>query len=373
MSRVINSQKILSKNRQSIIGKNILVRVDFNVSLEKEKIFDSYRIESSKETLNFLKPAKRIILISHLDDPKNREPKYSFKKLIPQIEKILKTKIGFLENFNLPIKEKISLFENLRFWPGEKNCDWNFAKKLASLGEIFINEAFSASHRKHTSIYLLPKLLPTFYGLNFEKEINLLNKVLKTKKSLALILGGAKISTKLPLIKRFLRKANLIFLAGGLANTYLKAQGFEIGESLIEKEIINEIKKIKSGKILVPFDFHNQNLENKFLGEINQNDIIYDVGPESLKMLFTELKKYNTIVWNGPLGYIENQNFEKGTWLLTKFLLTLKNKFILIGGGDTLAFLQKKGVLKKFKNISTGGGAMLDYLSNPRNFIGLKW
>lgn len=368
----INLNKILKKNKKNIEKKSILMRVDFNVRFENKKIFDIYRIESVKETLNFLKTAKRIILISHLDDPEKKDSKYSFKKLVPQIEKILKTKIGFLENFNSPIKEKISLFENLRFWPGEKNCDMNFAKKLAGFGEIFINEAFSVSHRKHASIYLLPKLLPTFYGLNFEKEINLLNKVLKAK-SLALILGGAKISTKLPLIKKFLKKAELIFLGGGLANTYLKAKGFEIGSSLIEKDIVDKIKKLKSNKILVPFDFYNQNLENKFLGEIKQSNIIYDIGPESLKILFEEIKKYRTIIWNGPIGYVENKNFEKGTLSLVKFLLTLKNKFILIGGGDTLAFLQRKNLLKKFRNISTGGGAMLSYLSDPQNFIGLKW
>lgn len=369
---LITKNRLLSKNEEKIKGKDILMRVDFNVDFENGKIFDTYRIEAVKETLDFLKSAKRIILISHLDDPKNKDPKYSFKKLIPQIEKILKTKIGFLENFNSPIKEKISLFENLRFWPGEKNCDLNFAKKLASFGEVFINEAFSASHRKHSSVYLLPKLLPTFYGLNFEKEINLLNKVLKAK-NLALILGGAKISTKLPLIKKFLRRANLIFLGGGLANTYLKAKGFEVGKSLVEKEIVKEVQGIKSDKILIPYDFYNHKSEYKLLGGIEKEDILYDVGRLSLESLFRELKKYKTVVWNGPLGYVENKNFERGTLLLAKFLLTLKKKFVLVGGGDTLAFLQRKNLLKKFKNISTGGGAMLSYLSDPQNFIGLKW
>ncbi len=368
----LNSCNLLRNNLKKIENKNILMRVDFNVDFENGEIFDTYRIESVKKTLNFLKPAKRIVLLSHLDDPQNKDPQYSFKKLIPQIERILKIRIGFLENFYSQSKEKISLFENLRFWSGEKNCDWNFAKKLASLGEIFINEAFSVSHRKHSSIYLLPKLLPIFYGLNFEKEINLLNKVLKTKKSLALILGGAKISTKLPLIKKFLRKADLVFLGGGLANTFLKAKGFEVGESLVEKDIINKIKKIKSGKILIPFDFYNQNLEYKILGGVAKTDILYDLGPESLRVLSKEIKRHQTIVWNGPLGYVENKNFEKGTLDLARFLLKLKKKFILVGGGDTLAFLQRKRLLKKFKNISTGGGAMLDYLSDPRNFIGLK-
>ena len=357
--------QFLKDNLFKIKNKNILLRVDFNVTFKNKNIFDSYRILSVKDTLSCLKLAKRIILISHLGDPEKKDLRYSFKRLIPQIEKILKIKIGFVENFNSPIKEKINLFENLRFWTGEKNCDLNFAKQLARLGEIFINEAFSASHRKHSSIYFLPKLLPTFYGLNFEKETNLLNKVLKAK-SLALILGGAKISTKLPLIKKFLKKSALIFLGGGLANTYLKAKGFEIGKSLVENKILKEVKKIKSKKILVPFDFYNQDLEYKLLGEINQNDILCDIGEESLRIIFEELKKEKIIVWNGPIGYVENKNFEKGTLGLVKFLLRLQLKgwFVLVGGGDTLAFLQRKKMLKRFKNISTGGGAMLYYLAN---------
>lgn len=355
-------EELLRFNLEKIKKKDILMRVDFNVDFAKGKIFDAYRIESLKKTLAFLKPAKRIVLISHFDDPQTKDKKYSFKKLIPQIEKILNLKIGFLENFDSPIKEKINLFENLRFWSGEKNCDLNFAKKLKKFGDLFINEAFSVSHRKHASVYLLPKLLPTLYGFNFEKEVNLLNKVLKAK-NLALILGGAKISTKFPLIKKFLKKADLIFLAGGLANTYLKAKGFEVGKSLVENEMIKEIKKIKSEKIFVPFDFITQKLENKYLGEIKEEDVIYDVGKESLRILFSELKKIKTIVWNGPLGYVENKNFEKGSLALAKFLLNLKRKFVLIGGGDTLAFLQRKRLLKKFKYLSTGGGAMLYYLA----------
>lgn len=355
-------EELLRFNLEKIKNKNVLMRVDFNVEFVKGKIFDTYRIESIKKTLSFLKPAKRIVLISHFDDPSKKDKKYSFKKLIPQIEKILNLKIGFLENFDSPIKEKINLFENLRFWPGEKKCDLNFAKRLKIFGDIFINEAFSVFHRKHASVYLLPKLLLTLYGINFENEINLLNKVLKAKK-LALILGGSKISTKLPLIRKFLKKANLIFLAGGLANTYLKAKGFEVGKSLIENEMIKEIKKIKSEKIFIPFDFITQKLENKYLGEIKENDIIYDIGKESLRVLFNELKGIKTIIWNGPLGFVENKNFEKGTLSLVKFLLNLKRKFVLIGGGDTLAFLQRKKLLKKFKHLSTGGGAMLYYLA----------
>jgi phosphoglycerate kinase len=340
---------------------------------------------SFKETLNFLKPAKRVILISHFGDPTRtysnftrlpagkaethaENKKYSLKRILPSVEKLLKIKIGFLQDLNSKPKEKFNLLENIRLFKGEKECDLNFAKKLSSLGEVFVFEAFSVAHRKHSSVYLLPKILPTYYGFNFEKEINLLNKVLKNLNSSVLVLGGAKISTKLPLIKKFLNRSRLIILGGGLANTFLKAKGFEIGQSLIEEDVLEEIKKIYSPKVLVPFDFYvlNKNkIFHRFLGEIEKEDKIYDLGEESLKVFFEELRDAKNIVFSGPFGFVEDQRFEKGTFKLIKFLSQLKNKFVLVGGGDTLAFLEKKKLLKKFK-ISTGGGAMLYYLAEEK-------
>ncbi|GIW65169.1 MAG: phosphoglycerate kinase [Candidatus Parcubacteria bacterium] len=367
--------QLLRFNLKKVQSKNILIRVDFNVPVQKGKILEKFRIESIKNSLNLLKSAKRIVFISHFGDPERPNINYSFKKLLPQIEKILKVKINFIKDLDSPAKEKYNLLENLRFWPGEKNCDPEFANKIANYGELFINEAFSASHRQHASINLLPKILPTFYGPNFEKEVNLLNKILTAKK-LVMILGGAKISTKLPLIKKFLIKTRVIILAGGLANTYLKAQGFEIGKSLTENYLIEDLKKIKSKKIFIPPQFINQNLEKKLLTEIKKNDIIYDVSEESSKIIFNLIKKDKVIIWNGPLGFIENKNFTKGTLALANYLSNLTNSFVLIGGGDTLAFLEKHNLLKKFNHISLGGGAMLSYLADPEKFkknIGIKF
>jgi phosphoglycerate kinase len=374
----LKKEKLLRFNQDKIIDKNVLVRVDFNVDFYKGKILDKYRILSVKETLNFLKKAKRVVLISHFGDPTRtyadftqthaENKKYSLKRILPSIEKLLKIKIGFLKDLNSKPKEKFNLLENIRLFKGEKECDLNFAKKLSFLGEVFVFEAFSVAHRKHSSVYLLPKILPTYYGFNFEKEINLLNKVLKNLNTCVLVLGGAKISTKLPLIKKFLNRSRLIILGGGLANTFLKAKGFEIGRSLIEEDILEEIKKIYSPKILVPFDFYvlNKNkVFHRFLGEIEKEDKIYDLGEESLEVFFEELRKSKNIVFSGPFGFVEDQRFEKGTFKLVKFLSQLKNKFVLVGGGDTLAFLEKKKLLKKFK-ISTGGGAMLYYLAEEK-------
>jgi phosphoglycerate kinase len=369
----LNKNKLLKFNQDKIKNKNILVRVDFNINFINGKIFDKYRIFSAKKTIDSLKQARQIILISHFQNG------ISLKKIIPSFEKLLKIKIGFLEDLKSKPKEKFNFLENIRNFKGEENCDLNFAKELSSLGEIFIFEAFSVAHRKHASVYLLPKILETYYGFNFEKEINLLNKVLKNLNKCVLVLSGAKISTKLPLVYKFAKKSKCVVLAGGLANTFLKAKGFELGKSLYEEKMLKELKYLKSPKILVPFDFliveSNEKInffnkskpkiiiKNKFLGEIGLKDFIVDIGQESLKILFEELKKEKYIIWNGPLGFIENKPFQKGTLEFAKFLLKLKNKFILVGGGDTLSFLEQKRLISKFKNVSTGGGAMLHYLA----------
>lgn len=359
----LRKNQLLRFNESKIFKKRVILRVDFNLEEIEGDFYGKYRIEAIRKTIDFLKKAERIILISHFGDPQGKEKKYSLRRILPLAQKILKIRLGFLDDLNKEAKDKFNLLENIRFWKEEKENNLEFAKKLSNLGEVFINEAFSVSHRKHTSIYLLPKLLPTYYGFNFEREIELLNKVLKAKK-LAFILGGAKISTKLPLLKKFLKKADLIFLTGGLLNTYLKAKGFEVGQSLVEDEMLEEVKRLRSDKILIPFRFKvktKRGSEIRSLGEIKKTDKIGDL--EELDNIFAELKKEKIIVWNGPLGIIENKEFEKGTLRLSKFLISQKNKFILVGGGDTLGFLERKKLLKKFKFISTGGGAMLDYLA----------
>ncbi|MCS7200639.1 MAG: phosphoglycerate kinase [Patescibacteria group bacterium] len=365
---IFDKSELLRFNREKIKNKNIIARVDFNVVVDRGKILEKFRIKSIKETLDILRLSKRVVLVSHWGEPIKRDKKYSLKSILPQIEKILNIKINFLDDLRAIPKEKFNLFENLRFWPEEKECDLVFAQKLSSLGEIFIHEAFSSSHRRHTSTYLLPKLLPTFYGLNFEKEINLLNKVLKSK-GFILILGGAKISTKLPLIKKFIKKARFIILGGGLANTFLKANGFEMGKSLVEKEMLYEVKKIRSENIFVPFDFIVKGKGYLNINQIGENDVIYDIGRKSLVMIFNLIKKAKTIVWNGPLGYVEKETYSRGTLMLAKYLIKLNklnNHFIVVGGGDTLAFLEKKKLINKFNNISTGGGAMINYLANEK-------
>ncbi|MGC8981753.1 MAG: phosphoglycerate kinase [Minisyncoccia bacterium] len=357
---------LLRKNPKKVKDKDVLLRVDYNVDIEKGKIFDDYRILKSFDTINFLKKAgaRKIILISHLGRPNGFDEKYSLKKIYLYLKKRLKD-ISFIkwkpgENID---NHKIILLENIRFFKGEEENDEKFAKELSKLGDIFVNDAFSVSHRKHASVYGIKKFLPTLYGLNFEKEINNLNRVFKAK-NLGIIIGGIKTDTKIGVIKKFLNRANLIILGGGIANTFLKAKGFEIGNSIYDKEYIDYLKKINNPKILTPFDFITNN-GYKFLGEISKDDSILDIGEESIRVFISELKRVKTIVWNGPFGKIEDKKYSKGTIKFLKELVKLKGEKI-VGGGDTIKLINKLKLDKKFDFVSTGGGAMLEYLSSGK-------
>lgn len=363
---ILDKEKLLRFNKNNIKNKKVIVRVDYNVEIKNKKIEEFYRIEKSLKTINFLKnnKAKQIILITHLGRPKNREAKYSTKNLLPFLKKHIKG----IQYFNwepgktININKKIVILENIRFFKEEENNNQKFSKSLAQLGDIFVNEAFSVSHRKHSSIYGISKYLPTYFGFNFEEEINNLNKVfeyIKKKKSIGVIISGIKFETKIELINKFIKKSDVIILGGGIANTFLKAKGFEIGNSIYDKEYLEYVKNIYSNKIILPFDFITQN-GHKYLGEIKKEDIIYDIGEESLKIFIEELKKVSLVIWNGPLGKIEDKRYLKGSLNFAKNLMKLKNKKI-IGGGDTLKIFKNIKVKNTF--LSTGGGAMLYYLA----------
>jgi len=363
MIKIAQSQ-LLSFNQDKIKNKKVILRVDFNVEEQNGRFFGLYRIEAVKPTLKILTQAQKVVIISHFGDPDGPQKKYSLKRLLPTLQKILEVKIHFLSDLKEGPQGKFNLLENIRFFKGEKENDLNFAQELAKLGEVFINEAFSVSHRKHASVYLLSKLLPTYFGLQFEKEIRNLSQFLKIKKGLVIILGGAKIKDKLPLIQNFLSRSELVILSGGPANTYLKAKGFEIGQSLSEDELLNSLKDHSLQKIFLPFDFLTSDRQNKFLGELSSKDKILDIGLQSLKVILKKLQKAKYILWNGPLGYIEKKEFSLGTLKLAKFLTKYKSSSCLVGGGDTLGFLEREKLIKKFKLISTGGGAMLHFLSH---------
>lgn len=381
--------KSFKKNIKEISGKTVFLRVDFNVPISGSKIKEDFKIKQSLETINFLLEKKcKIIIASHLGQPKSGfEPKYSLFPISKYLSKLLDKKIFFLNfkefnNFEL-IRKKIKqggeifLLDNLRFYSGEeKNCK-KLAKSLASLADIYVNDAFAVSHRANSSISSIRLYLPSFMGLLLEKEIISLNKILNPKKPFVVIMGGAKISTKIPIIKKLYSKASFILLGGALANNFFLSRGYNIGKSLIDNNGQKLVKEfLKSKKIILPIDVVLENKLNskksiikiKKISEIENDDIILDIGPKTILLFSKYIKKAQTIVWNGPMGMFENNSFKKGTVIIARGIASRAGgrAFGVAGGGETVEALNLSGMKKYMDWVSTGGGAMLSYLAGEK-------
>lgn len=340
------------KQIRNLKDKVVLLRVDFNVPIVRGKVADDFRIKKALPTIKFLirKKVKKIILITHLG-------KDGKQKLTPVINSFFKTS-------KLP-KSQIEFLENIRKFKGETKNDLIFAKELADRGDIYVNDAFSVSHRKHASIVLLPKLLPSYGGLQLEQEIKNLSLAFKTPKHPFLfILGGAKFSTKMPLIEKYLRLADKVFIGGAIANDFLKAKDYEVGKSLVDKKSYGIKKILKNKKLVLPVDVvvrGKNKLITKSIDKVHKDEYILDIGSETVKNLFPIIKKSQFILLNGPLGKYEERG-EKATKKILKQIASSKARSI-IGGGDTVALVSKMKIQKKFSFVSTGGGATLDFLS----------
>lgn len=335
-------------------GKFVLVRVDFNVPIEKGKVIDDFRIKRTLPTINFLKKkGAKIILISHLTEGRA-------KTLRPMADYL---KVRFLADRDLDLMKKktaiikdgeVVMLENIRIHKGEEKNDERFAKKLAELGDIYINDAFSVSHRKHASIVGLPKYLPSYAGLLFEEELKNLHSVFRHRHPFLFILGGVKFGTKLPILEKFTKIADKIFIGGALANNFFWAKKINVGESILDKKLSasRRIKKfLRNPKIILPIDVKKK------------NNAILDIGSLAIKELSLLVKEAKFILWNGPLGSFEEKGFEKGTGVVARMIAKSRAKSI-IGGGDTISAVKKAGVsLKKFSFVSTAGGAILEFLA----------
>ena len=366
-------------------GKKIIVRVDFNVPLENGHITDDRRITAALPTIQYAlsQGASKVILMSHLGRPKGVgfESEFSLKSIADHLQELLKEPVAFLKDCVGPdvvvaianSKERVVLLENLRFHKEEEKNDAGFAKSLAALADIYVNDAFGTAHRAHASTAGITAYLPSVAGFLIEKELQYLgNAINDPKRPLVVILGGAKVSDKIELINNLIPKANSIIIGGGMAYTFLKAQGIAIGNSKLEKDKVNLAKELleKAKKVDVEMalttDFV---ITQSFMSDdCKISDVIpdgwesLDIGPKTRERYKQILSTAKTVVWNGPLGVFERDAYVKGTRAIADYLASLKDVTTIIGGGDSAAAVAKFGLEDRFTHISTGGGASLEYL-----------
>lgn len=364
-------------------NKRVLLRVDLNVPLENRKVTNDFRIRQSAPTIHkILNSGGSVILVTHIGRPKEgkEDPNLSTSILIPALERVLNIPIRFKKDWITGFeinKGEVVLCENVRFLKGETSNNLQLAKDMSNLCDIFINEAFSSSHRAHASNYgVAQNCKIKAPGPLFLTEIQALHKIIKKNESPSVaIIGGSKISTKTALIRNLSRKVDHLILGGGIANLIIKARGFRIGQSLFEETAFEEtcrmIKDIDN--IIFPVDVVCANEFSKMatgtvksLNEIDENDIILDFGPKTLEKIESKIRSAKTILWNGPLGVFEFDNFAYGTRTMAE-LIAESSAFSVAGGGDTIASIEKFRVSDKISYISTAGGAFLEFLEGRKS------
>lgn len=382
----------LSLRDLNVKDKKVLMRVDFNVPLDKAGgISDDTRIRASLPSIeHVLDQGGSLILMSHLGRPKEKKSsEFSLKPCAKRLSELINKPVQMLPEcvgnaVESSVRQlhpgEIVLLENLRFHKGEEKPDQepNFAKQLAVLGDVYVNDAFSASHRKHSSTFIVPQLFPdkAAAGLLMEKEIEFLGQlVLHPQKPFCAIIGGSKISTKIGILKAMLKKVDALLIGGAMTFTFMKALGQPIGDSLYEAEFLEEAKQILNdsqrshGKLLLPVDHViTESLDENASTRIvdNQQGIPsgfrgVDIGPKTIENYFLALKKAATIFWNGPMGVFENPKFSTGTTAIAEILANSPATTV-VGGGDSIAALQNAGVLDQITHVSTGGGASLEFI-----------
>jgi phosphoglycerate kinase len=382
-------QQFRTLDHVDVKGKRVLMRVDLNVPVENGVVTDATRIERMASAITEIadKDAK-VILLSHFGRPKGRDPKNSLKPVAAEVAHILKRPVKFVDDCIGETAERavaamkqgdILCLENTRFYPGEEKNDAAFVAALAKLGDIYVNDAFSASHRAHASTEGLAHVLPAYAGRTLQAELEAFEKVLdKPARPLAAIVGGAKISTKLDLLGHLLAKVDVLIIGGAMANTFLMAQGKNVGRSLVEPDLLDtartimEQAKAAHREIVLPVDAvvaekFEANAPSRVvdIDKVGERDMILDIGPRSVQQVVSVLARAKTLVWNGPFGAFEMEPFDDGTIEVAEATaeLTDAGKLVSVaGGGDTVAALNVAGVTDRFTYVSTAGGAFLEWL-----------
>ena len=389
----MQKKTIKDLNKDQLEGKKILVRVDFNVPLNEElEITNDTRIKAALPTIKYLiSHQAKVILVSHLGRPKGKVvEKLRLGPVAKRLGELLGQKVKKfddcigeeIENEVLNMqKGEVILLENLRFYPEEEKNNPEFAKALANLADIFVNDAFGAVHRAHVSTVGVAEILPSCAGFLMAKEVEVLSNLLKNpERPFVVLLGGAKISGKIDIVQNLLDIADKILIAGGMSYTCLAALGYEVGNSLLEEYDLEVVRKMlkeaekRGGKILLPLDLVitkevSEKVEGKLVGidNIPKDGIGVDLGKSSLIEFEKEIKKAKTIFWNGPVGVFEIEKYAKGTNRVAKILADMHGKAVtVVGGGDSIAAIDKAGLAEKMTHISTGGGASLEFLGGKK-------
>ncbi|MFA6547346.1 MAG: phosphoglycerate kinase [Candidatus Magasanikbacteria bacterium] len=374
------------KEAKHLLGQRILVRVDFNVPVKNGKVADNWKIQASLPTIKFLlHNGARVILVSHLGRPTKKEKRFSLLPVAKELEKLIGIKVffGSLENRDDWEGEKLVLLENIRFYKGEDTNDLKFVKQLSQLADVFVLDGFAVAHRDCASVSGVTKYLPAYAGLLLVSEVEGLSKTISSpKQPMVVMLGGLKIETKLLVLKNLLPKAGKILLAGEIFNTYLWAKGHDVGISVVDKKLKSIVLScLKNKKIILPIDVvvgteKGKNarmvaLDKKLV--LKKDEGIFDIGPKTVLLFSKHLKTAKTLIWNGAMGKFEQPPYHHSTYALARlFASRSKGKaFGVCGGGETLEILRHLDLLNDIDLVSTGGGAMLEFLSGKK-LPGLK-
>lgn len=383
MARPKKTNKMKTIRDINVVNKRVLVRADFNVSLDRQKkVIDDFRIRATLPTIRYLiSQGAKIILIAHLGRPEGEMEELRLEPVQERIEELLGAKIDKAPDCIGAEVEKLAkdlssgqvlLLENLRFYHEEEANDSNFAQALAKLGEVYVNDAFGVSHRAHASVEAITKFLPSFAGLLLEKEIQNLSRARDNPEHpLVVVIGGTKISSKIKLIQNFLGRAEDIILGGALANTVLHAKGIAVGKSFVEEMTAPEIKKLEitDTRLHLPLDAilcpdkEGRGVHRRGpIGKTRADELILDIGPDSEALFARIIGAARMVIWNGPMGLFEVEVFAHGTQAIAE-AITRSPAFSLVGGGETVAFLERLNLIDKFSFASTGGGAMMEFLT----------
>lgn len=371
-------------------GKKVLVRVDFNVPIKRGKVASDFKIKQSLKTIKFLaNEGAKIILVSHLGRPSGKDKQFSLLPVVKHLRDLMKKDIDLMEissesewsklkeRVGKMISGEIVMLENIRYLNGEESESKELSKKLAGLADMFVLDGFAVAHRKASSVTGVAKILPAYAGLLLSEEVNVLSRIMnKPLRPLTVLLGGAKAETKIPVMKKLMQVADRVLVGGGIYNTYLSGKKEKIGSSLVSKNSEKEVLKYcKNKKIVLPVDAVIGKPDGKDAEAVPSSDLklaknkaIYDIGPASVRLFAEHIKKSKTLIWNGALGMFEQHPYEYGTYSLVRFFASRsKGKAVgVCGGGESVEILEKLNLMDDLDLVSTGGGAMLEFLSGKK-------